>query len=238
MLKTIILCGGRGIRLRPLTEKAPKSLVPLNGKPCLQHIVELYIRKGYKDFVICVGYLGDMIFEFFRKTSFDIRVEFSDAGEDASILERLYHAKPLIGERAFVAYGDTLIDVDLPEMLVEHVSNKAFITLTTADVRSPFGLVTADKEKWILSFEEKPVQPYYVGHMLIERAVLEDLDPGLLKMPDGEGLVMLFQRMIAKKCIRTYQYTGPQITFNTQQELNQAERDLLTFFTHTGSEAT
>lgn len=238
MLKTIILCGGKGIRLRPLTESVPKSLVALNGKPCLQHIVELYIRKGYRHFVICVGYLGDMIFEFFRKHSFDIQIEFSDAGEDASILERLYHAMPLMGERAFVAYGDTLIDVNLSEMLAEHVASKASITLTTAGVRSPFGLVTADEGKRILSFEEKPVQPYYVGHMLIERDVLKEVDPELLKMPDGEGLVMLFQRMIAKKRIRTYQYTGPQITFNTQRDLGQAERDLLTFFTHAGSEAT
>ncbi|MFQ5801320.1 MAG: NDP-sugar synthase [Candidatus Methylomirabilales bacterium] len=232
MLTTVILCGGRGIRLRPLTDRIPKALIPLNGKPCLQHIIESYIRKGYRRFVLCVGYQGEMIVDFFRRQTFDAEIEFSDAGEQASMLERIYQARSFIGERAFVAYGDTLIDVDLAKMLAYHITSGAAVTLTTAGVRSPFGLVKATKDGWVVSFEEKPVQPYYIGHMLTERAVLDEVDPELLRMPDGGGLVTLFQRLIEKRRLRLYPYTGPQITFNTQQDLVQAERDLLTFFTH------
>lgn len=237
MLKTIILCGGRGIRLRPLTELVPKSLVTLNGKPCLQHIVESYIRKGYKHLLLCVGYRGDMIVEFFRHHSFDAEIEFSDAGEGAGILERLYYARSLIGKRAFVAYGDTLIDVDLKEMLAEHLSSKAAITLTTAEVRSPFGLVTMNHDRWILSFDEKPVQSYYVGHMLLERAVLDEVGPELLRKPDGEGLILLLQGLIAQRRVKLYPYMGPQITFNTQRDLDDIERDLVTFFTYVERES-
>lgn len=232
MLTTVILCGGRGTRLRPLTDRIPKPLVLLNGKPCLQHIVESYIRKGFKRFVLCIGYQGQMIVDFFRLRAFDAEVEFSDAGGQASMLERIYHARSSIGERAFVAYGDTLIDVNLTQMLEHHLVSGAAVTITTADVRSPFGLVKATEDDWVISFEEKPVQPYYVGHMLTERAVLDDVDPELLKMPDGEGLVTLFQRLIEKRRLRMYPYSGPQITFNTQQDLDRAERDLVTFFTH------
>lgn len=232
MLTTLILCGGRGTRLRPLTDRIPKPLAPLNGKPCLQYIVELYIRKGYKRLILCIGYQGEMIIEFFRRQSFDAEIEFSDAGEQASMLERIYQARAFIGERAFVAYGDTLIDVNLAQMLARHIATGAAVTITSADVRSPFGLVISDPENRVLSFEEKPLQPYYIGHMLLERSVLENVDPALLRMPDGEGLVTLFKRLIEKQRLWTYSYTGPQITFNTQQDLDRAEQDLTKFFTH------
>ncbi|MDA2932750.1 nucleotidyltransferase family protein [Acidobacteria bacterium AH-259-D05] len=232
MHTTVILCGGRGTRLRPLTDRIPKALVPLNGKPILQHIIESYIRKEYNRFVVCIGYRADMIREFFRRQSFNAEVKFSDVGEDASMLERIYRVRDLIGERGFVSYGDTLIDVDLDNMLVDHLTHHAAVTLTTADVKSPFGLVSANGEKWVHSFQEKPLQTYYVGHMIMERSVLEDLDPEVLSMPDGEGLVKMLQRLVAQDGVRVYPYNGPQITFNTEQDLHQAERDLITFFTH------
>ena len=237
MLTTVILCGGRGARLRPLTDRIPKALIPLNGKPCVQHIIESYIRKGYKRFVLCVGYQGEMIVDFFRRQAFDAEIEISDAGEQASMLERIYEARSLIEKRAFVAYGDTLIDVSLTQMLEYHTTCGAAVTLTTANVRSPFGLVRATEDGYVVSFEEKPIQPFYVGHMLIEWTVLDEVGPGLLKMPDGDGLVALFQRLIERRDLRLYPYTGPQITFNTQQELDQAERDLVTFFTHQEGES-
>ena len=232
MVKTVILCGGRGSRLRPLTDEIPKALVTLNNKPLLQHLIESYIRKGIRSFVLCVGYRGKMIEEFVEHHPSDAEFEISDAGEEASILQRLHVAGDLTGERFFVAYGDTLIDVGLEQMLEDHVSSGALATVTTADVRSPFGLVTIDSEGWARSFEEKPVQLYYVGHMLLERSILDDLDPGLLALPDGDGLVRLFGELISRRRLNTYAYNGPQITFNTEQELHQAERDFITFFTH------
>ena len=237
MLTTLILCGGRGTRLRPLTDRIPKALVQLNGKPCLQHIIESYIWKGYRRFVLCVGYQGEMIVDFFQRQAFDAEIEFSDAGEQASMLQRIYEARSLIDKRAFVAYGDTLIDVNLTQMLEYHTTCGAAVTLTTADVRSPFGLVRATEDGLVVSFEEKPIQPYYVGHMLIEGAVLDGVDPELLRMLDGDGLVTLFQRLIEERHLRLYPYAGPQITFNTQQDLDRAERDLVTFFTHQEGES-
>ncbi len=237
MLKTVILCGGKGTRLKPLTELVPKPLVTLNGKPCLQHIIETYVRKGCNHFIVCIGYRGNTVVEFLQHHSFNAKFEFSEAGEEASILERLHHARSLIGERAFVAYGDTLIDVNLKQMHEEHLSSNASITLTTAEVRSPFGLISVNKDRRILSFDEKPLQPYYVGHMLIERSILDEVDGELLGRPDGEGLVLLFQRLIAQRRVKAFPYIGPQITFNTQQDLEQAEHDLVTFFTHVERES-
>lgn len=232
MIKTVILCGGRGSRLKPLTDLIPKPLVTLNGKPLLHHVVNAYLGKGMTDFVLCVGYREDMIRDFIAQQPISGTFEFSNAGEQASILQRLHHARGLMGDRVFVAYGDTLIDVDLDVMLAQHLASRAQLTITIAEVLSPFGLVTVDEAGWSMSFEEKPLQMYYIGHMLLERMVLENLDPQLLALPDGDGLVELFQRLIAKKQVQTYLYRGPQITFNTHQERDQAERDFITFFTH------
>lgn len=232
MIKTVILCGGRGSRLKPLTDLIPKPLVTLNGKPLLQHVVNGYLRKGKTDFVLCVGYREDMIRDFLAQQAFSGTFEFSNAGEQASILQRLHQARTLMGDRVFVAYGDTLIDIDLEVMLAQHQASQAQLTITIAEIRSPFGLVTIDEAGWGMSFEEKPLQMYYIGHMLLERMVLENLDPQLLALPDGDGLVELFRRLIAKKQMQTYRYSGPRITFNTHQERDQAERDFIKFFTH------
>jgi len=232
VVKILVLCGGRGSRLGPVTDQIPKPLVSLNGKPIIQHLVQSYIDKGFRDFILCTGYRGEMIREFFTGNAFDARFEFSDAGDEASMLSRLHHARPLMSERVFVAYGDTLVDVNLSEMLSEHLTSGAPVTITVASVRSPFGLVTTETDRWVDSFEEKPIQSYYVGHMLLESSVLDDLDPELIAMPDGAGLVKLFSILLSRRLLRMYPYSGPQVTFNTRRELHQAESDFIAFFTH------
>ncbi|MGH7789088.1 MAG: nucleotidyltransferase family protein [Candidatus Binatia bacterium] len=232
-VKALILCGGKGTRLRPLTESMPKALVPLAGKPCLEHIFESHRRRGQRRFILCVGYRGDMIVDFVRRAGLQSMVEISDAGENASMLQRLHHARGLMGERVSVTYGDTLIDVDFARMLAEHLESGAAITLTTAEVRSPFGLLTIDGAGFVSSYREKPVHPFYVGHMILERTVLDAAGEDLLGQPDGGGLVQLFQRLVGEGRVKAFPYRGPQVTFNTQRDLEHAERELGLFFTQT-----
>ncbi len=204
----------------------------LNGKPVLQHLVETHSSRGFSAFVLCLGYRGGLIRRFFDTVTVAADLQFSDAGEDASILERLRRARPLLGDRFFVAYGDTLIDVDLKAMLAEHISSGASVTITTAEIRSPFGLVAVDGHGRVSSYEEKPLQRFYVGHMIMESRVVDDLPPGLSDLPDGEGLIQLFDRLLSRKELHSHHYSGPQITFNTHQELDQAQRDIVRFYTH------
>lgn len=219
--------------MKPLTEERPKPLLPLDGKPCLEHILEGYIRKGYHHFVLCTGYQGEKIVEFVKNRSFDAEIVFSELEEDASMLKRIYEARKFLkGERSFIAYGDLLIDVDLEGMLQSHLSSGAKVTMTTAQVRSPFGLIQTDANHWVSSFEEKPVLPYYVGHMLMETTLMDTLTSKLLQMPDGKGVVALFQELAARRELQAFPYQGPQITFNTHRELDKAEQDFKTFFAH------
>ena len=231
-IKTLILCGGRGLRLRPLTDTIPKPLVHLNGKPIIHHSIDTFIKKGFNKFIICVGYKGEMVKDYLLKQEFDATLEFCNSGDSASMLARIHDASKLLSENTIVSYGDTLIDIDLNQLLESHIAKHAKITIITADVKSPFGLVKTDVNGRVDSFEEKPTQSYYIGHMILQKYLLQEFDNNILELPDGDGLVSLFKRLISEGLLYTYQYNGPQITFNTQSELNQAQSDFIAFFTH------
>jgi len=232
MVKVVVMCGGRGARLRPVTDAIPKPLVLLDGKPIVQHLLERYIRRGVRDFILCLGYRGEMVRKHFAKSPLDAHIEYSDAGEEAGILARLAHAKGLMSERVFVAYGDTLVNVDTNAMLKRHLELGVKATITTAAIRSPFGLVQTNGDGRVTTFTEKPVQEYFIGHFLLERQVLDETTANFVALKDGEGLVQLFQYLCSKGELGVFHHSGPQITFNTWQELQQAQRDIADFYTY------
>lgn len=230
-IKVVVLCGGHGHRLRPLTKHVPKPLVTLNGKPVIQHIIEFYIKKGFCDFILCVGYRAAAIRKFVLTRSFNANIEISDCGADAGILKRLYFAKNILGERSIVTYGDTFINIEPARILAEHRKRGAGATITVADIRSPFGLVKSDSKNIARSFEEKPTLQYYIGHMIMETDILFNLGKKIVSMPDGQGLVRLFHQLIKHGKLNIYRHKGLKITFNTPHEYKKAEEEFVKFFT-------
>ena len=91
-MKILIMCGGRGTRLGELTDQIPKPLIKLNNKTLIETKLEAYFRQGFDQFVFCIGYKGELIRETIAQSPLKIQVEFSDAGEEAGILERLGYA--------------------------------------------------------------------------------------------------------------------------------------------------
>ena len=231
MVRVVILGGGRGKRLSPLTADKPKALIELNKKPILQHLIEFYIKKGFYDFILCTGYCSKVIEDFIQSKKFKAEIEISNLGESASMLSRLYSIQHWIDERAIVTYGDTFINIDVNRIVEEHLKNKAALTMTVTDIRSPFGIVDVASTGAIASFQEKPTFTYYIGHMVMEKEVLGNLDPQLLEKPDGEGLVELWQSLLKKKKLFAYKHQGLQLTFNTWREHQKAEEEFMKFFT-------
>ncbi len=229
--QVVILCGGRGIRLKPTTDEIPKVLVELNGRAVLDYILDFYQLRKFSRFILCIGYKGDKIKDHYSIPSAGVEMTFSDAGEEASMLERIWVLHEIIDERFFVSYGDTLIDLDIDKMVELHLNRQAEITMVTAGIRNPFGLVTFDAEGWVTSFVEKPTFNYYIGNFLMERSALKYITPEMLKKPDGEGLVDLFLSLLSHKKLVVFEHTGAQITFNTEDERRQAEDKLGRFYT-------
>lgn len=227
-----ILCGGRGTRLKPATDVIPKALVELNGRPILDYVLSFYRAKGLSDFVLCVGYKADMVRAHFGTPSAATGIRFSDAGEDASMLERIWALRDLMGERILVSYCDTFIDLDLEQMMEVHLRMGAGITIVTARIRNPFGLVGVDADGWVASFVEKPVMNYYIGCFILERSALDSVTREMLAMPDGQGIVKFFEAMASQRRMTAFEHTGPQITFNTESERQSAEEALGRFYTY------
>ena len=230
-LPIVLLCGGRGTRLRPATDDIPKALVPVNGQPIIDYIVKFFAHRGVRDWYICLGYRGDQVRSHLDAQRDAINAHFSDSGEEAGILQRIHTLRAELPDRFVVAYCDTFIDIDLDQLNDYHMAQHASATLVTAPIQSPFGVVRRDEVGMASSFIEKPVQDYFIGYFMMERQLLESLPLELVARPDGLGIVELFQSLVDKRQLAAYSHTGLNITFNTDSERLRAERELDAFFT-------
>ena len=230
-LHLVILCGGRGVRLRPLTDRVPKALVPVHGRPIIDHVLDFFVAKGIGKATLCIGYKGDQIRQYFSEKRRDCNIQFSDAGENASMLQRLKLAADLIGTRFFVAYCDTFLDLDPTPVIAHHEKRDALITLISAKIQSPFGIVSI-ADGVVTSFKEKPVFDYFIGSFIVEPAAFEQATEAMLSMPEGNGLVALFDTFVRSQKLAAYQHEGLKITFNTESERDIAEQELLKFYTY------
>ena len=170
-MKTVILCGGKGTRIRGVDDDVPKPMIPVGEQPIIVHIMEHYAHFGHHDFVLCLGYLGSVIREHFGATSDSPieRVSFSlpsgvaaqvalvDTGLDTMTGGRVRKVRDLVGENDFLlTYGDGVSDVPVDALLRFHQSHTAAMTLTAVRPPSRFGEVEIDANGYATSFNEKP----------------------------------------------------------------------------------
>ena len=181
-MKVIIMCGGKGTRLREETSVKPKPMVEIGGRPVLWHIMSIYARFGFKDFVLPLGYKGEVIKQYFhdyniRNTDFtvelksgtiishpghveDWRVTLCDTGQETLKGGRIKRvAKYIDSDRFMVTYGDGVADIDLHKLLEFHKQSGTIGTFTGVRMPSRFGAVRTDAAGKILSWEEKPPFP-------------------------------------------------------------------------------
>lgn len=227
----LIMCGGRGKRLGHLTHKVPKPLIRIGDKTILELKIQNYSRQGFKDFIICVGYKASIIKKAVRKFDFPCRYRFSDIGEPAGILKRLHAARGMLDERVLLTYGDTYTKLDLRQFSDAHAKSQDEATIVAAPIQNPFGLIEFDKNNKVTLFREKPVLNYYIGYAIINKTALSLIPQKVINMPDGDGLITFYKILAAMGKLGVFYYTGPQITFNTEDELEIARGKILSFYT-------
>ena len=178
-MKAVILAGGMGTRLKEITEIKPKPLVDIGGHPILWHIMKLYSHHGVIDFVVCLGYKGYLIKEYFANYSlhnsdvtFDMRkgkcevhqnhsepwrVTLVDTGEDTMTGGRIKRvADHLAGEDAFCAtYGDGVSDVDIRALVNFHRAQGRLVTITAVPSPGRFGILDISDDETVRRFHEK-----------------------------------------------------------------------------------
>jgi glucose-1-phosphate cytidylyltransferase len=181
IMKVVILAGGFGTRITEESTTKPKPMVEVGGRPILWHIMKIYSHYGLNDFVICLGYKGYVIKEFFADyflsrsdVRFDLRtnrieylnnaaepwtVTLVDTGEKSLTGGRLRRVKDYVGDETFcMTYGDGVGNVDIPKVIEFHREHKGLATLTAMQPPGRFGAFTLHKDqKRIETFAEKPV---------------------------------------------------------------------------------
>jgi glucose-1-phosphate cytidylyltransferase len=177
-MKTVILAGGMGTRLAEETDSRPKPMVEIGGKPILWHIMKIYSAYGLNDFIICCGYKGVMIKEYFAHyflhmsdVTFDMKnncmevhqkkvepwkVTLVDTGLNTQTGGRLKRIRPYLDDQEFCfTYGDGVSDVDIRKVIDFHRSEKTLATLTAVMPPGRFGAMTFENTK-VMRFQEKP----------------------------------------------------------------------------------
>jgi len=178
-MKVVILCGGKGTRLREETEFRPKPMVKIGNKPILWHIMKIYAYYGFEDFVICLGYKGEMIKEYFlnyenmnndftidlnqsdvkihnREEKEDWKVTLADTGEDSQTGARVKKIEKYIdGDTFMLTYGDGVAHINIKELLQFHKNHGKIGTMTGVHPSSRFGEFSVIDNK-ITKFSEKP----------------------------------------------------------------------------------
>lgn len=198
-MKVVILAGGLGTRLREETEFRPKPMVEIGGRPILWHIMKLFAFHGLTEFIVGIGYKGEVIKDYFlnyeaRNNDFTItlgksteiafhdqhlesdwQVTVADTGQDTQTGGRVRRVQQYVGDETFmVTYGDGLADVDITQLLAFHRSHGRLATLTTVRPVSRFGVLDLDEGSGtVRRFREKPGVDGWVnaGFFVFEPAV-------------------------------------------------------------------
>ena len=213
-MKTVILCGGKGTRMGQSSEQMPKPMMPIGDRPILWHIMKTYAAHGFDEFILCLGYRGDKIREYFENNSNGWKIEFVDTGEDAKKSERLMKVKDLIKDESFfLTYGDGISDVDLKKLLKFHEYMGLTATITTVKLPSTFGIVHVNEDSVIHKFQEKPILDYLIngGFMVMNKNIFEHL-------PKGELENEVFEHLAQVKQICAYKHKGSWKSMDTLKE--------------------
>lgn len=215
-MKVVILAGGTGSRLSEETGSRPKPMVEIGGKPILWHILKIYSRYGFNEFVICLGFKGYMIKEYFSNyflhmsdVTFDMvnnsmevhqrkaepwKVTLVDTGAESMTGGRLKRVAPYLGAEPFMmTYGDGVADIDLQQLVAFHRRHGKAATVTATQPSGRFGAMRLGDDGKVSSFQEKPVGDgawINGGFFVLEPAVLGRIagDATIFEKEPLEGL--------------------------------------------------
>ena len=239
-MKVVILCGGLGTRLREETEFRPKPMVEIGGRPVLWHIMKIFGHQGLREFVLCLGYKGSLIKEYFlnyeaMNNDFTIclgresrieynggheeqnfRITLAETGLDTMTGGRLKRARKYITDDCFMmTYGDGVSDVDIPRLLEFHKSHGKLATVTTFRPISRFGILDIDATNQVLNFIEKPKSDAWAsaGFFVFDRKVLDYIDGDMTTL-EREPL----ERLAAERQLVAFHHPGFFYAMDTYRE--------------------
>jgi len=158
-VKAVILAGGLGTRLRPLTNNNPKPMLPIGGKPILEHLIDWTKKNGIKSIVLCVSYLRETIEDHFGDGErFGIKIEYAVSKKQLATAGQLKTAEKFIEGNFVCMYGDSIFNFNLKNMIKQHSTKKALITMSLNEYKTnlPYGVIKTSRSGRVISWDEKP----------------------------------------------------------------------------------
>ena len=154
-MKVILLAGGFGTRISEYTDTIPKPMIEVGGKPILWHIMKMYSKYDYNNFVVALGYKGEIIKKYFSNLNEKWNIELVDTGQDTMTGGRIKRLQSFIGnETCMLTYGDGLADINLKKLLTFHKSHGKMVTVTAVHPPARFGAIQVEGNL-VRSFKEK-----------------------------------------------------------------------------------
>ncbi len=226
--KAIILAGGKGTRMKPMTNFLPKPMLRIHDKPILEHNIELLKRHGIKDIIISIGHKGDKIKEYLGDgTQLEVNITYVEESAPMGTGGPLNLLKGKINNTFVLLNGDELKDIDIEDMFMFHRKNKgiATIALTTVEDPSKYGVAVMNGNK-IMTFIEKPSKKQIPSKLI--NAGLYILEPEVLKIvPEGFSMIEndVFPKLASNEQLLGYVFSGQWFDTGTPDRFSQAERE-------------
>jgi glucose-1-phosphate cytidylyltransferase len=243
-MKVVLFCGGLGMRLRDYADNVPKPMVPIGYRPIIWHLMKYYAHFGHKDFILCLGYRGDMIKHYFLNyeeavtndfvlseggrrrelLSSDIedwRITFVDTGASSNIGQRLKAVeRHLAGEETFLAnYADGLTDLPLPDQLAHFQKSGKIASFLAVRPNLSYHFVTTSDDGQVTEFRDILDTGAHVngGFFVFKRDIFRYMQP-------GEELVLQpFQRLIRDCQLVAYRYDGFWLAVDTAKDKHRVD---------------
>ncbi len=177
-MTVVILAGGKGTRMRELTDLLPKPMVTIGGKPVLEHLIDYFESFRSFNFVICTGYKEEIIENYFSNKKIFPNVNILQTGIETNTGGRILECKKIINGKFIMTYGDGLSDINIDNLLNFNQSKKESATISMTRPISRFGLIKTNNDNVVTSFIEKPILDSYInmGYMVLDKSVFDYID--------------------------------------------------------------
>ena len=216
-MKAVILAGGQGTRISEETHLRPKPMVEIGGKPILWHIMKIYSHYGINDFIICLGYKGKMIKEFFEDDKEKWNVECVDTGLNTMTGGRIKKIEKYVDGTFSLTYGDTLSNVNLEEIIKVHKQTNKIATVTACNPPEKYGVLKIENNN-VISFSEKPpIKDIWIngGFFILDQNVFEYIKDEKTSWEE-ESMIELVKR----KQLSAFKHSGFYQSMDTMKEKN------------------
>ncbi len=220
----IIFCGGKGLRLRPLTFNTPKPLIKVDNKSILEHLINQFLKNKINNIIIATGYKSQLFKQFLKKKYKGNNIKIINSGIHSDIIYRLNKCLKYSRENIIACYGDTFINININKLIDKYYKNYNKIIMTNYELKSSFGIVKINNNNDIVDFMEKPNLNiwYNVGYFIFNKK-FESITKKY------KTFKKFLKDMAISKKMKSYKHRGQHITINTISELEEAKKKIKKF---------